>query len=278
MSNAVSVHHGEFGRAALYRLDRPIVTHAHREGHLTFYVGGSAGLVNVDGENIDLSETSAAAISPWEPHSFRVPEHGECYCLVLYIKPMWFLENSPSAEFALQFGARGVRVTTRVQQLVMQVTSLLLRGDEADGFDGLLFQLIHGCFEQTWQTRPRDVFLSHSCLAFNDFRVRRSLRLLQEQLSTEVEMETLARQVGLSRPHFFKLFRRQMGVTPNVYLNTLRTEQAIHDLTQTGKTVTDIAHDLSFSSQASFTRFFSSNVGIAPTEYRRVAHVGAFAM
>ena len=99
----------------------------------------------------------------------------------------------------------------------------------------------------------------------------RSLRVMQDRLSGDVEMEILARQVGLSRAHFFKLFKKQMGVTPNIYLNTLRSEQAIEDLLTTPKSVTDIAYDLGFSSQASFTRFFSSNVGISPSEYRRVA-------
>ncbi|MEM8702535.1 MAG: AraC family transcriptional regulator, partial [Pseudomonadota bacterium] len=89
----------------------------------------------------------------------------------------------------------------------------------------------------------------------------------------EVEVEWLAREVGLSRPHFFKLFKRQMGITPNLYLNTLRAEQAISDLMTTDKSVTEISYDLGFSSQASFTRFFSSNVGIPPSDYRRVAHV-----
>ena len=90
-------------------------------------------------------------------------------------------------------------------------------------------------------------------------------------ISAEVEMEDVARAVGLSRPHFFKQFKKQLGITPNLYLNTLRSEQAIDDLINTEKTVTSIAYDLGYSSQASFTRFFSSIVGIAPSEYRRVA-------
>ena len=40
MSRALSVYHGHFGRATLYELNRPMTTHAHREGHLIFYVGG----------------------------------------------------------------------------------------------------------------------------------------------------------------------------------------------------------------------------------------------
>ena len=99
------------------------------------------------------------------------------------------------------------------------------------------------------------------------------LRLMQENYTEEVEVEWLAREVGLSRPHFFKLFKKQMGITPNLYLNTLRAEQAISDLMTTDKSVTEISYDLGFSSQASFTRFFSSNVGIPPSDYRRVAHV-----
>ena len=41
MSNALAVYHGPFGRASIYRLDKPLATHAHREGHLIFLVGGT---------------------------------------------------------------------------------------------------------------------------------------------------------------------------------------------------------------------------------------------
>jgi AraC-like DNA-binding protein len=85
-------------------------------------------------------------------------------------------------------------------------------------------------------------------------------------------LDTIARDVGLSRPHFYKLFRQHVGLTPNVYLNTLRMEAAISRLTTTSDAVTTIGLDLGFASQASFTRFFVSNVGIAPTDYRRTTH------
>ena len=97
-----------------------------------------------------------------------------------------------------------------------------------------------------------------------DHRVRKSVGLLQRSVGGELSLDAVAREVGLSRPHFFKLFRENVGVTPNVYLNTVRTERAIERLIGTEQPVTSIALDLGFSSQASFTRFFSANVGIPP--------------
>ncbi len=273
MSEALSVHHGDFGRAALYNLDRPMVTHAHREGHLIFHVGGVPGRMRVSGEVAPFDSESGAAISPWEPHSFETAEPGACLNLVLYIKPMWFLETGRSAEFALSFGARRVTLTEEIRLAVRRLTSLLLEVDHSSRFDGYLFELTSLCFEQTWQGAETRKAEAMGIGRFVDYRVRRSLRLMQEKVAEAVEMDWLAREAGLSRPHFFKLFKRQMGITPNIYLNTLRSEQAIDDLMNSEKTVTDISYDLGFSSQASFTRFFTANVGIPPSDYRRVAHV-----
>ncbi|MEM8752992.1 MAG: helix-turn-helix domain-containing protein [Pseudomonadota bacterium] len=270
MSEALAVRHGDFGRAALYLLDKPMVTHAHREGHLIFYIGDHQGDVRVGDDCVRIDPGRAAAVSPWAPHSFA-PVGGPCLNLVLYIKPMWFLEASRSAEFALSFGRAAVEVTPAVELAMKRLTSLLLEIEGARLFDGYLFDLASLCFEQSWRQGDAGPLSSSR---FSDFRVRRSLRLMQENFAEDIDMDWLAREAGLSRPHFFKLFRRQMGITPNIYLNTLRTEQAIDDLTGTSKSVTEISHDLGFSSQASFTRFFSSNVGIPPSDYRRVAHAG----
>lgn len=273
MARAISVHHGSFGRATLYELDKPLITHAHREGHLIFYLGGGKGSVQVGDTVLALDETQGAAISPWEPHNFTPAADGACsYVLTLYIKPMWFLENSRSAECALSFGTPAIRMTPTVEMWVGRLTSLLLDDQPSRRFDGFLFETTRHCFDQSWRGLQERSRLQNVRRRFNDFRVRRSLRVMQESYASETRMNSLAREVGLSRPHFFKLFKLQMGITPNLYLNTLRAEHAIDDLMVTSKSVTDIGLDLGFASQASFTRFFTSNVGIPPSDYRRVAH------
>ena len=272
MSSAISVCHGVFGRATLYRLNRPMTTHAHREGHIVFHLQGAPAAIRVSERRLSTSPSRAVAVNPWEPHDFSPGDarDGSLF-LVLYIVPAWFLEVGRSARSALRFGRSDIEVTERIAQSVGRVVRLLQEPGSDGLFDGYLFELTQECFDQSWQWTPSDQ-PSAASLPLNDYRVRKSIRLMSERLGLGIELDDVARDAGLSRPHFYKLFRLQTGITPNLYLNTLRMERAIESLTETDRSVTDIGYDLGFSSQSGFTRFFAANVGMAPTDYRRVAH------
>jgi transcriptional regulator GlxA family with amidase domain len=97
--------------------------------------------------------------------------------------------------------------------------------------------------------------------------------LFKQRVGDALELDDVAREVGLSRPHFFKLFRAQVGLTPNLYLNALRMERAIDLLAATQDAVSNIGLDLGFSSQASFSRFFIANGVVAPSDYRRSVQI-----
>ena len=86
MSRALSVYHGHFGRATLYELNRPMTTHAHREGHLIFYVGGGDGRVSVLGKPHGLTARCASRSTRGSrmPSRRATASPGGVY-LVLYI-------------------------------------------------------------------------------------------------------------------------------------------------------------------------------------------------
>lgn len=271
MSRAIAVHHGSFGRAILYHHDRDMTVHAHREAHLAFHLDGPSASFVVDGERIVVNAAQAAAVNPWRPHSFEVEDQSVgTISLILYIRPQWFSEfQDERGVRGLSFGRDTIVVTKAIQQYVTRISELMASGEQPEILAALLYELTRESCDQTWRLTPGSA-LSMPGRDFCDYRVRNSIRLIETKLKEELEIEEVARDVGLSRPHFFKLFKKQMGVSPNIFANTLRMEFAIDELTRGEKSITEISYDLCFSSQASFSRFFSLNAGMSPTNYRQV--------
>ena len=271
MSEALAVFHGDFGRVCLYNMDRTMVPHAHREGHLIFHFQGPGGVVMVDERPFPLAPGQAVAISPWQGHYYsHTPGAASTLALVLYIRPGWFLQSSQRATSSLRFGRSGIDASGAMARWVQGIAATMLDPDQEDRtLEDRLCGLTEAALAQSWQwTRAGEGFVGRHT-PHCDFRVRRALRLMQARLGDGFALETIAREVGLSRPHFFKLFRQQMGVTPTLYLNALRMEEAIARLAGSQEAVADIGLDLGFSSQASFSRFFIANGVVAPSVYRR---------
>ncbi|HML08011.1 MAG TPA: AraC family transcriptional regulator [Xanthobacteraceae bacterium] len=272
MSTALAVCHGSFGRVTVYQLDRPMRTHAHREGHLTFHLGGPPAIVTISDVPHLVDESAGVAINPWQPHSFQ-PFAGDkpSVFLVAYICDRW-LDRDHEARGSLRFGSNGIKVGTTIRAICASLSHVLVTNASYRLVHRYLSQLFDASFNESWAPGSRPA-LPERQRAPMDFRVRKSLRLLDDCAVQGIELKAVARDAGLSRPHFFKLFRENTGVTPALYANTIRIERALDRLTGSRASVTDIGYELGFSSQSHFTHFFSAHVGIAPTQYRTIARV-----
>ena len=117
MSTALAVCHGSFGRVTVYQLDKPMRTHAHREGHLTFHLGGPPAMVTICDIPHLVDESAGVAINPWQPHSFH-PCGGDkpSVFLVAYICDQW-LDRDHEGGGSLRFGANAIRVGTTLRSI-----------------------------------------------------------------------------------------------------------------------------------------------------------------
>lgn len=279
MGRSVAVFHGVFGRVCLFSMTRAMVPHGHREGHLIFHVAGPPGQVVVDDISYPLGPGQGVAVSPWQAH-YYAPVHyvAPTLALVLYIRPGWFLEASRRAQASLRFGRVGLEVTDYLARIIVSTTRSMLDTDRDDPLmEDRLCTLTQSAYDQSWQWTERGAAFTGPEFPARDYRIRNALRLLRTRLGDTLDLDDIARDVGLSRPHFFKLFRSQIGLTPNLYLNALRMERAIDLLAETQEAVTEIGLNLGFSSQASFSRFFIANGVVPPSDYRRSVHVAAHA-
>jgi transcriptional regulator GlxA family with amidase domain len=213
--------------------------------------------------------TTGVVINPWQPHSFQPCPSGQpAVTLVAYICDRWLDRGRGS----LRFGANRIEVGTTIRSIAVSLAHVIVTGASYRIVNRYLNQLFDASLDASWSKQCRSGAASPRPAAV-DFRVRKSLRLLDAGFAQGMELGAVARDVGLSRPHFFKLFRESTGVTPGLYANTMRIERALDRLVSSPLSITDIGFELGFSSQSHFTHFFSSHVGIAPMPYRTIARV-----
>ena len=222
MSTALAVCHGSFGRVTVYQLDKPMRTHAHREGHLTFHLGGPPAMVTICDIPHLVDESAGVAINPWQPHSFH-PCGGDkpSVFLVAYICDQW-LDRDQEGRGSLRFGANAIRVGTTLRSICASLAHTLVTNASYRHRASLFESAVRRQFRRVCGPsggRPRRPLPPQSPI---DFRVRKSLRILDDGLAQGIELDAVARDAGLSRPHFFKLFRENTGVTPALYANTMR--------------------------------------------------------
>jgi AraC-like DNA-binding protein len=102
------------------------------------------------------------------------------------------------------------------------------------------------------------------------FHLRRARDLIDRHFAEPLDLDAMARAAGFSRFHFARGFAAAYGEPPGRYLTRRRIERA-QDLLRSaaGLSVTDICHQVGFTSLGSFSARFSALVGVSPTEYRR---------
>jgi AraC family transcriptional regulator len=97
----------------------------------------------------------------------------------------------------------------------------------------------------------------------------RILELIEDSLSENLTLESLADTVGMSQFHFLRQFKMQFGLTPHAFVIQKRIERAKEMLRQDNVAMKAIALDCGFSDQSHFCRTFHRLVGVTPTKFRR---------
>ncbi|MEJ8824443.1 AraC family transcriptional regulator [Variovorax humicola] len=98
---------------------------------------------------------------------------------------------------------------------------------------------------------------------------QRVLDLIETNLATDLSVETLAREAGLSPHHFAKCFRASMGCTPHRYVLQRRLDRARILLRDTAMPIAEIAVTLGFAGQSHFTQAFREAFGVTPATARK---------
>ena len=90
---------------------------------------------------------------------------------------------------------------------------------------------------------------------------------IETHLKDELSVDALARQVGFSPYHFFRLFTLFFDMPVMEYVRRRRLAHAAAELSQ-GRKILEVAVDYGFETHNGFNKAFKKTYGYAPAEYR----------
>ncbi|HEY8551716.1 MAG TPA: AraC family transcriptional regulator [Vicinamibacterales bacterium] len=99
--------------------------------------------------------------------------------------------------------------------------------------------------------------------------VGRALTAMHRDPARGWTLESLAREVGLSRSALAERFTQLVGQPPMQYLANWRMQLAATHLVSGADTVAEVAERVGYESEAAFSRAFKKLVGIAPGQWRK---------
>jgi AraC-like DNA-binding protein len=279
MSTAMRIAHGSFGRVALLDMDASLMRHAHPHCHVLLKVEGADTQFLIGDTVVPLNDTSVVMVDGWQPHAYvHNPSRPRTLILALYVEPQWLKAFRPAwaASGSPGFFAQPCgEISPRIRQLARDLAAdMMARPDCRDEHEALLSDLMIAVIERFTPWRS----FSSSLRAINtsprpDWRIRRVAETMRTDVSRNVDVNDLAKEAGLSRAHFFRLFESSIGVPPRVYLNVVRLERAVRAVVNDNANVAEIGNRLGFDVPAHFTRFFRNHTGVSPREFRAVSRL-----
>lgn len=105
--------------------------------------------------------------------------------------------------------------------------------------------------------------------------VKEAVTIINSHYDRMLSLDQLAERLGISKYHFQRVFKAEVGSSPNEYLNRVRVEKAMHLLRLTNWSVEEIAERVGYSSGSYLIKVFRKLTGQTPGRFR--SHVGKLA-
>ena len=93
--------------------------------------------------------------------------------------------------------------------------------------------------------------------------------IIEENFSnSDLNVNFLAEKLNISRSGLFAKIKTLADVTPNEMIQIVRLKRAAQLLRETDLSVSEVCYRVGFSSPSYFTKCFSKQFGIKPTEWK----------
>ena len=222
--------------------------HSHERGQVIYATSGVMRVGTAQGTWV-VPPQRALWIPPGVRHEIRMS--GAVAMRTLYIA-------ANTAAAALPASCQVIEVSDLLRALILAAMEEPVDYDAGSRGEAVAQLLLH-------ELRAVPALPLHLPLP-QDARLQAVCRRLQEHLSDDVDIETLARAAAMSSRSLARLFQRETGMGFQAWRQQARLAEALARLSS-GKPVALVASDLGYASPAAFTAMFRRSLGTTPGKY-----------
>ena len=135
---------------------------------------------------------------------------------------------------------------------------------------GYLYLFIAALMEESSERRPRST--NSSCQY-----VLNAIKYIQFNYSHDISIDDVAKSVGVSRSHLYRVFMSNVGKSPIDYLTEYRINEACKLLQDGSLSIAEVAISVGFFDQFYFSRVFKRAKGVPPSKYLAALQAGTAA-
>ncbi len=99
-------------------------------------------------------------------------------------------------------------------------------------------------------------------------QVEKAILYAKKYYPSQIGLNDLVAESGLSKYHFTRLFHKTTNLTPIQYLTKIRIDKAIELLRMTNHSIDDIAKLVGYSNGNYFIKVFHKRIGMSPGQFR----------
>jgi AraC-like DNA-binding protein/mannose-6-phosphate isomerase-like protein (cupin superfamily) len=197
-------------------------------------------------------------LPPQTEHSFSASSSSQGERLIFIVQ---------DSKWTKSLGGRFEPAAAPVSQLCKELLFHLLIHPKTRASKALLETLIQTVSEMIEFSSVEAGNLVHLHGKTSDSRLKNALALIREKHTEKLSIETLAKSTGLSVRNLNRLFIEELSLTPKQLATMYRIETA-KALLKSGRSVTDVALEVGYSSVSQFITTFRVATGQLPSEFR----------
>ena len=99
--------------------------------------------------------------------------------------------------------------------------------------------------------------------------IRSALNFINAKYAESIDLDTISKNVNMSKFYFEREFKKYTGYSVITYLNILRCRKAKSLLKHSDSSISEIARACGFESASYFSKTFLKYIGKLPSQYRR---------